>query len=131
MNNPLQIAIILNRFLPNELILTILLEFKGLTHPISIIINNRKQELYNYKLWLRLPIHMTNFWQLNRSFDILLKAKCYICKKSLDRYMYIDFLIKKNMMKTSYVEELKKLETKSFQSSDSKIIYYHDKCVIR
>lgn len=131
MNNPLQIMLILNRFLPNELILKILLEFKGLTHPLSIIINNRKQELYNYKLWLMEPIHMTNFWNLTRSFDILLNAKCYICKKSLDKHMYLDFLLKKNMMKTSFVDELKKIEEKCFKGSDSKKIYYHDKCVIK
>ena len=131
MNNPLQIMLILNRFLPDELIHKIILESKGLTHPISIIINNRKQELDNYKLWLMEPIHMTNFWNLTRSFDIILNTKCYLCKKSLDKHMYLNFLIKKNMMQTSFVEELKKLENNSFKSSNSNRIYYHDKCVIK
>ena len=131
MNYPLQIVELLNRFLPNELIYKILFEYKGLQHPIALIINTRKLELDRYKLWLNEPIHMSNFWNLTRSFNILLNAKCYICKKSLDKHMYLDFLQKKNMMKTTYVEELKKIESDSFIGDNNIIIYYHYNCVIR
>ena len=131
MTTVLDIYLTLNRFFPNELIIKILPVHRGICHPLALIVNDRKKQLKHNYLWLREPIHMTNYWHLFRSCRIISKARCFICKKGFPLKNGVKFIEKKNLMETSYVEELKKLDKNSFRYDTNKIIYYHSGCVNR